>query len=531
MGKSDNDYLILIHFGKDVEKLWSSLLSGEFKGIISPESGASLLDIFIQKVQAQGREILFASEEKGVLSEKLASSLDGCKVIPFRHEIAILKEHFQGSPVPVVMYDSVYPLLDTGVEEKIGSIHNEYSADYSYAENLPEGITGRFFSRYLFEALQVESEEKEDSGVPEQLPVSLHRYIESNLNHFHAEIHYEAPDLRMLRLNYSCKTIRSTVATLGVVEALGDQAVEYPYSELEGLFNTQPGLLYHFPSYIEIEPFSGCEYRCTFCLRTTRTSAGDQGVAIGADQIKQVLSYVETGYGDTTVALGGQGEPLQHPDPVGVIKPFLESSKVRGVILETNGRYLDKLKDLYSHSEIEKLTLVINVNSFQNYGKLHGVDQSVLDEVQQGIARWVEHWEGSNPAILKNTYIQTLKIMDNEAELDQIFEYTRKNSIQFLLQKFNTFAGRLDEQRVSDMTPLERSFCWHLRRDLYLDAGGDVLYCKQAPFKGPVLGNLGAVPLAQIWSERKGEWENNYRERYPQEPACASCDEYYTFNM
>ena len=72
-----------------------------------------------------------------------------------------------------------------------------------------------------------------------------------------------------------------------------------------------------------------------------------------------------------------------------------------------------------------------------------------------------------------------LKIEENEDELDNIFKLTDDMKVEFLLQKYNSYNKTLPEKRVSDMTPLERSFCWHLRRDMFIRANGDVSFCNR----------------------------------------------------
>ena len=81
------------------------------------------------------------------------------------------------------------------------------------------------------------------------------------------------------------------------------------------------------------------------------------------------------------------------------------------------------------------------------------------------------------------------------------------------------------------MTPLERSFCWHLRRDIFIRANGDVSFCKQDIKKERVLGNMETSSLSKIWLQQKENWLDNFYKKYPQNPNCKVCDEYFTFNL
>ena len=48
-------------------------------------------------------------------------------------------------------------------------------------------------------------------------------------------------------------------------------------------------------------------------------------------------------------------------------------------------------------------------------------------------------------------------MIDNEKDIDELYELADTMGIQYLLQKYNSFSGQLPERRVSDMTPLKRS--------------------------------------------------------------------------
>ena len=116
-------------------------------------------------------------------------------------------------------------------------------------------------------------------------------------------------------------------------------------------------------------------------------------------------------------------------------------------------------------------------------------------------------------------------------ELDEIYDLADKLGISFLLQKYNSYIGLMPEKRVSDMTPLERFFCWHLRRDLYIRADGNASFCKQDIHSEKIRGNLKTENLDIIWKTTVTDWKNNYCNAYPEKPNCENCDEYYTFNM
>ena len=116
---------------------------------------------------------------------------------------------------------------------------------------------------------------------------------------------------------------------------------------------------------------------------------------------------------------------------------------------------------------------------------------------------------------------------------DSLYALAEELGASFLFQKYNRYAGLMPERRVSDMTPLERYACWHLRRDLFIRANGDVAYCKQTvdQSKNSARGNLAKDKLGDIWNAQRADFVANFHEKYPSHLPCATCDEYFTFNF
>jgi radical SAM protein with 4Fe4S-binding SPASM domain len=82
---------------------------------------------------------------------------------------------------------------------------------------------------------------------------------------------------------------------------------------------------------------------------------------------------------------------------------------------------------------------------------------------------------------------------------------------------------------VSDLTPIQREFCWHLARDLYVQVNGDVLICKQ--LDGDPIGNILKDDLGSIWNKGLESFSLSLNGEHQKISApCLSCDEWYTFN-
>lgn len=212
---------------------------------------------------------------------------------------------------------------------------------------------------------------------------------------------------------------------------------------------------------------------------------------------------------------------------------LLETPALRYVFIETNGFYLDKLLPLTRHPQAQRLRVIAMLNSLERFSELSGAPAAMLERFKKNLAEFTAALRNAGHNPLELVYLQALKVNENETEIDVLYALAEELGASFLLQKYNRYAGLLPERRVSDMTPLERYSCWHLRRDLFIRANGEVAFCKQTveQRKNSARGNLEHDDLAALWLKQREDFVANYRENYPAHLPCAACDEYFTFNF
>ena len=172
------------------------------------------------------------------------------------------------------------------------------------------------------------------------------------------------------------------------------------------------------------------------------------------------------------------------------------------------------------------------MNSLTKFAEYSGAPQATLEKIKVNFRNLAQALAqaGKNPQ--EQLFLQAFKVEENETEIDALYALAEELGGSFLFQKYNRYAGLMPERRVSDMTPLERYSCWHLRRDLFIRANGDVAFCKQTvdPAKPSARGNLAKDSLSALWAAQGQDFVLNYREKYPGHLPCAQCDEYFTFN-
>ncbi len=520
-----DSYCFLLHFSPKIGQFWNQLYQDKFFEVFSKKQFISSVDVFIEKINSQQKNVFLSFQEPNNFFIKLKENINNITLIDYKHELFLLEDIFNIHKdfQSIVYFDSLFPLWDTKITSNIFSNHTSYRADYSYGENLPPGISPSIFSRTLIDIFKIENK-KVFSEQKFLMPLS--NYIEKNINDFHVEIHYEEPDLRVLRLDFSSKNLRSLIKIEQILKKLSKN--KSPYQQLNALLKASPEILYRAPTYLEIELIQDCEYKCIFCPRQyldLKTQVMSETV------FTQVKKYLKSGLRDTSICLGGLGEPLQHQEISEIIKDFLDQESLHFLIIETNGYYLEKVFSIIKHKNFKKTQWIININGLKNYGFIHGVDSSYREKVKDNLKVFTENLKTHNSNYLEQVHLQMLKINENEKEVDSVDKLAQDLGVNFLLQKYNSYIALMPERRVSDMTPLERFPCWHLRRDLLIRANGDVSFCKQDIQNNHTLGNLNEKSIQSIWNQRREHWINHFQGNYSTVPDCQACDEYFTFNL
>ena len=445
---------------------------------------------------AEGREINLVSGNLTACARK-ALEAQGTDA---QDSIAILREW--------------HPLLDAEPLAEALASHARYLAHYTYSENLPPGLVPDFASLEFLRLLG----DKE--------PDDLRAFAYKNINDYDVELYYRLPDLRQYRLDLTCASSRSRRLATDMLERGAT------FAKLEGMLQEAPELLRPLPSYFEIELTTRSSIRPVFAPRPGGDSDSAESEDLEASLVHKLLNELEA-HGleqDATIALGGRGEPLEHPEIASLLKSCLASNRVARVYLETWGPGLDGdfLDGIASAPGIEKLHIIFRLTTLkpERYEELYGADR--LPEVLGNLEALERRSESERPF---SVYAEMLKIKDVEDEITAYFDRFEESPVQVILQKFNSYIGRVPERRVSDLTPLHREFCWHLARDFFLTAGGRVPLCKQDPFAEKQAADFRAASLLDIRAQTMDAHIASVRGEHERIPMpCLQCDEWYTFN-
>ncbi len=403
------------------------------------------------------------------------------------------------------------PFLDISILEEMTRLHLEYLAEFTYSDNLPEGFNAEIISRELVENLPEMQEES--------LPLS--KVIRSNINQFDVELYYRGPDLRDKRISFRSSLPRDRRIMENITKIHGSIPA---YAKIRDLIEKTPQVLYAGPSYLEVELSGRCDLDCLFCYRNSLAKQrGDMEPAL----FQKILTGMESFKLPYTICFGGSGEPLMHKDFFAIAEAAAGNPLVEKIIIETNGLYAtDELKRFLEKKENKKIDLIINCNGYNEatYKELHGADH--FSRIIETVTSLLELNMDED-----RVHLQIMKIKETEPWLDAYYDFWEEKKAPIILQKQNTFTGRIEDRRYSDLSPLERTPCWHLQRDMIILADGTVPFCRQDIDGAVSRGSLADSSIEKIFLAGEEDFLNDYGRRYPSAPDCRKCDEWYTFNF
>jgi spiro-SPASM protein len=215
-----------------------------------------------------------------------------------------------------------------------------------------------------------------------------------------------------------------------------------------------------------------------------------------------------------------------HPKFYEMMDMALAEQDVAGVIIETNGVLADAGFARYAAGKNGRVRVIVNINGIdeKTYRDLHGKD--CYGVVTSNVERMRSEISAKDAL-----YVQIMKINEAEPFIDTYYDIWEQKRVPIILQKQNTYLGKIPDRRYSDLSPIERIPCWHLQRDIFILADGTVGFCKQDIDGNAARGNVKESSLLQIFEKGRNDFVEDFKGNLAKKPDCASCDEWYTFNL
>jgi len=405
------------------------------------------------------------------------------------------------------------PFLDSELTKKMLANHRTYFAEYTFADGYPYGLAPEIMKTRIVAPL-----EKLLKTPPSPLKRdTLFTLIQRDINAFDLETELSPEDQRLLRVSLTTDTKRNHL----LCERIAAEKAEGTAAITE-LLGRKPEILRTLPAYIQVQIAEGCPQSCSMCPYPgfggdPRGKNGEMPVELFGRIAEETAELC----GDAVIGVSLRGEPSIH----GRFEKIAEAvAKREGLklLVETSGlgwkdETLKAVKDLLGN----RVTWILSLDATDEaaYSALRGEGfREAMDRAKDLLALFPE-----------TTYVQAVRMKENEDALETFYRTWKEKTQNVIIQKYDWFSGFLEQKKVTDLSPLNRFPCWHLKRELTILIDGTVTLCREDISKRHVLGKIGEAPLSEIWKRGNELYLDHLKKTYPD--ICGSCDEYYTYNF
>ena len=411
------------------------------------------------------------------------------------------------------------PLLDPTLSRSMHDKHRKYFVQYTFADGYPYGLTPEIIKTEVLSTLKVLA--KDNSG-----PISrdfLFKVFQKDINSFDIETEISSEDLRYLRISLTRDTKLNSLQTDNIIEAGGKDA-----ESVMELFPERQDLLRTLPAYYQFQLTGGCPQACAYCPYPS--AAGDilkREDEMAEEQVGEILLKISSYSKEAVIGLGLWGEPAFH-SKIHRLAGKVLSNPDFSLCMETSGIGWDQEKREGFKKAVEdtkhwidRLIIIISLDALERetYEKLRGQG---FEEAFSTAEYFLSHFP-------RNTYIQTVRMKENEEEVERFYKHWKGKTENVIVQKYDHFCEYLPQRKVTDLSPLHRYPCWHMKRDFCILLDGTVPLCREDLKLEYVLGNVFKEDIDTIWERGRELYLDHVHQSYPD--LCKRCDEYYTYNF
>ncbi|MEI0531498.1 spiro-SPASM protein [Brachyspira pilosicoli] len=406
------------------------------------------------------------------------------------------------------------PMFNIDETVKLTKIHKENISYFTYGENYPEGIIPFIIRRNAFEKL-FNCIKTKNINITEN---AIKDIVFIDPNFFEIEILVSEYDMRYYRVSLFANSKRNALIISKLIKYENYDKITKAIREYASLRRT-------LPSYIEIDINNRQNLINKNLLSsnafTNEINKEEKNLTI--EEFKTIYNKLSDFCDDFHLSIGSYYEPLLNKDVFDILE-YAISNKNVNVYLETNAILLDEEKAkklLFLQEKNNNLHVIIHLDT---------IEQNVFNTIYKEdclktILSNIDYYFIREP---KNTYLQITKQKDNFDYLASYYKYFDKYKIEIIMQKYYTYRGLVENKKIGDMTPLINVGCWHLARDLFIDAYGDVYICRFDINKEKCISSIYKDTLENIWKELESYYKENILTGLD---FCKNCDEWYLFNF
>lgn len=431
------------------------------------------------------------------------------------------------------------PFLNKTLTEELINTHEEFKAEYTFADGYPYGFSPEIIDKGTINILSNLSKTvQENDGKKAVTREGIFEFIKKDINSYEIESILADNDWRLLRFNFDCSKKENFIASK---ELYKFYKPELSVEELSKIASESLNILKTVPCYYNIQIQDSCSGKCSYCpypkayYEKYKINPCDSKKYMDLEKFSTILNNIKNFSEDAVINLSAWGESLENKNILEYIEKVLSYERF-SCFIETDGinitdDFICNIKEIVEKYKKRKskwnpLMISISLDSFSDstYKLIRGVDCSVK-EIAEKIKKL-------NSVIPGCVYPQFVRMHSNENELELFYRYWNEKENEsggnLIIQKYNDFADLLPECKPADLSPVERNVCWHLRRDMTILSNGDVPLCNQFVLDG-IIGNVFKDSLENIWNKYDDELKNHICGKYSEK--CRKCDEFYTYNF
>lgn len=419
-------------------------------------------------------------------------------------------------------YDHVFylfadcPLLDNTISAEMFGNHIKYFADYTFADGYPYGLTPEVIRSKTIPAIAALA----GKGENEPGRDTIFELIKKDINAFDIETEISPIDLRLLRISLATDCKRNFILLKRLIGAGAKDSL----STCDILQN-KGEYLRTLPSFFNIQIVEGCPQLCSYCpyAQVSIKSIGKKG-EMTLSNFRKIVDQIEEFCEDAVLSISLWGEPSFHSSIVEMIS-YAQNKKNLRLLVETSGIgwQESQLKELKEKMDEAKKTpeWIVSLDAYTPavYHELRGKG---FTEAKLFIKLLMDYFP-------ERVFVQAVRMKSNEDDLEMFYREWKKISEKVIIQKYDSFCGLLPDRKVTDLSPIKRFPCWHIKRDVNILLDGSVPLCREDILAGNILGNVLKQGLAEVWEKGEVFYLEQLKGEYPD--ICQKCDEYYTYNF
>jgi len=410
--------------------------------------------------------------------------------------------------VQIVWLSGLSPFFIEERLNELSEIHEKWQASFTFADGYPSGLYPEIIN---FEDISEMLKLAENKPFDESF--SFFTVLSRNINEFDIESIMVKEDIRQLRVELLCNNKGNALLCSRFISKRNCNA-----DDLVKLILKNQNKLMTLPYYYQIQINSTCPQVCSYCPYSEFSEKSHK--YISSENFEEILKKISKFSSECHVSLSLWGEPALHPQILSVLKVFEAYPQIIPVV-ETSG--IGWNSDLFinlSKELLSRILWIVSVDSTnpETYRKLRGpgFDEAVKFAITMNS--------------LSRLYVQSVRMKSNNEELPGFLAFWEFRKINTIIQKYDSFAGKLPDLKIVDLQPVKRHACWHLRRELVIDLKGNVSMCREVFNDNSfILGNIYSDTPGDIWSKQQDLFSRQTAGHFSE--ICRRCDEYYTYNF